>query len=371
MHPSARLSPLLPPGLCPLPTAPASPQWPPPPPANRSKACPMLWSPRCWCYRWCRWRPETSASPPLAASQGGDRRPESVRGVRQVGGEGGSTAPSTLRAWDGGRKTGRETWAQPHRIGLGYLWSAPEEGSDDVQVILVLPGQSQGGAARIWPRESRQGWGASRGQKAKPSAQLPGMSPVLAPGWDTGVPCEPQGRGRNAGGQHGEGGLACPGEGQATTGWQGGSLSRGAVTGLAPWPLCHGSPDASLAGQRERGTGQGRAGSPLPAAPAHSPACSGWTLHISLGFGPEWGARAATPSFSPQACLGLLGGLPAILRRKGVRGTLCPTGLPCQGQWGRGGHAWGALCSHPVLTPSSQTLGGTALGDPGCHKVPQ
>lgn len=63
-----------------LPTAPASawlaipsPQWSPPPPAGRSKACPMRWSPCWWCRRWCRWRPETSASGPLAASRRGDR----------------------------------------------------------------------------------------------------------------------------------------------------------------------------------------------------------------------------------------------------------------------------------------------------------
>lgn len=146
--------------------------------------------------------------------------------------------------------------------------------------------------------------------------------------------------------------------------WVGDALSSGGrevpCPGMPWWDWLPGSPDASLAGGYKPGTGQGRVGSPLPAAPAHSPACSGWTLHISRGFGPELGVGVALTS--PQACLGCLS---TILReagrgRKGVRGTLRPPGLLCQGWWGRGGCAQGAPCSHPVLTPPPRRCGGRA-----------
>lgn len=127
-------------------------------------------------------------------------------------------------------------------------------------------------------------------------------------------------------------------------------------------------------GDGKPGTGQGRVGSPLPAAPTYSPACSGWTLRISLGFGLELGAGAAPSSSSTQACLGWLGGLPAILReggRKGVRGTPRPPGAALPGvvgqRWLRSGGSSLPPCPNTVLPHTV----GPGPGDTGCHKVPQ
>lgn len=45
---------------------------------------------------------------------------------------------------------------------------------------------------------------------------------------------------------------------------------------------------------------------------------------MSLGFGPELGAGAVPSSFSAQACLGWLGGLPAILQEEKGEGDPVP-----------------------------------------------
>lgn len=186
--------------------------------------------------------------------------------------------------------------------------------------------------------------GGQAGRKTR--ALCPAPRDVMSPGSRLGhwcPPCAP-------GGQHGEGALACPGEGHAGTRGQGGSLSRDALTGLAPWPLPRGSPDASLAGGWQARDRAGQGGQP-PACSAHILTRLQWLdLAHLVGLRPGAGSWGSSVLVLHPGLPGVAGGSPCHptggREERGEGDPTPPRGCPARG----GGAEMAAL--RGLLTPT-------------------